>query len=1037
MSKNPLAFLRKNIIPGLVFLAVFTLFFFNFGKIKKVEAATTCGTTIFSIPYCDAQIQQTEDDAEQIPYPVPPGVFNYTGDHISIIRSPTSFYAVGGFRFQDIQIPPGSIITKAVFSGVTKYASDMNTKIYGERHDYTSGDAQNFADNQSILARPLTSKNVGWQFTAWLDETVSSPDLSGIIQEIIDQSGWGVNGHSIALLFIGEYNVPAATAYLVAYDSNPTKSAKLYIEYSSPPSMSSISNQDGSYDTGGRTLFWTDDASDPYGQNLRLYICQYADCHNCGPSDTSNCYASSIPAEQHPKANYPCTPRCEFKGSDPYYPYGYPYWAKVCNPQGLCSPPPPIAGGEFSCKKDDGCDEPNHIGAHCYSSFASSDGFCCSSECSGTCQFCGGSAGHLPGTYCDIRDPGPGPWCPANPDCWLNSYTCNGWDKNCVWTRKANLYGFAWSENVGWISFNSRNCDTNGDFHVDNPDCPNQGSNVPTYGVYLPPVGESYSMADRRFFCGFAWAGGIDLPLNIIGGSIGWINFHPPGIVGSQCAGPIRLFGDVLVQGCTQALNRGSSDSGFTGYINHESYTLVHSVWLDHSTQVCSNNTSQKCIYTFNGTHYGANCCIVDQDCPGYPTEKCLPAEFRGWAWGGGGDGKCSITTSQSCVFTEDCPTGCCPPGEKCISKDAVIGWISYNCKNEFCIDKNTHELLDYSCDLPLADFEHCVNKSGGTGECHNSCITCSNNGKILCDATGAQPYCPAGCIENNYKVTYQPEDVEPEKPIVTDDINSCAYSTSPLVAQGTNLKISWSYSDSVEKYPQESYEVQISNNSAFSGQIFDYKHVTHSTTYTTNYSYSVDLTNDLSDPDAFTQLDWSATYYYRVKVRDYGGAYSDWSEVDCLNGKGCFKMPAHAFPDVKFKSCPYFLEAFDNVQYCSVSKEGKCNPDISPPPDTPEPPDNESCSVPYDGETPLPTKCYRSDDISYDCPESNFSWTFQEGIPETSTEQDPIVQFTSDGDKNVVLTVKDEDGKECSVAQKPKIIIGLPLPEWREIPPF
>ncbi len=81
----------------------------------------------------------------------------------------------------------------------------------------------------------------------------------------------------------------------------------------------------------------------------------------------------------------------------------------------------------------------------------------------------------------------------------------------------ANMFGFAWSGNIGWISFNSKNCDTNIDGRSDASiaGCPPVGSFVQGYGVNLN--------ADNTL-SGYAWSP-----------NIGWISFNrsdtgvPPG----------------------------------------------------------------------------------------------------------------------------------------------------------------------------------------------------------------------------------------------------------------------------------------------------------------------------------------------------------------------------------------------------------------------------------------------------------------------------------------------------------------------------
>ena len=81
-----------------------------------------------------------------------------------------------------------------------------------------------------------------------------------------------------------------------------------------------------------------------------------------------------------------------------------------------------------------------------------------------------------------------------------------------------NVLGFAWSENVGWISFNSGNCDADNDGNSDGllAGCPLVGSPIPDYGVNVDSVTGNFS--------GYAWSS-----------NVGWISFdkavagNPPG----------------------------------------------------------------------------------------------------------------------------------------------------------------------------------------------------------------------------------------------------------------------------------------------------------------------------------------------------------------------------------------------------------------------------------------------------------------------------------------------------------------------------
>ncbi len=71
-----------------------------------------------------------------------------------------------------------------------------------------------------------------------------------------------------------------------------------------------------------------------------------------------------------------------------------------------------------------------------------------------------------------------------------------------------NVSGWAWSENIGWISFNSTNCDPNNDGESDGAtDCPPVETSIANYGVNINP--------STGVFSGYAWSE-----------NIGWITFN-------------------------------------------------------------------------------------------------------------------------------------------------------------------------------------------------------------------------------------------------------------------------------------------------------------------------------------------------------------------------------------------------------------------------------------------------------------------------------------------------------------------------------
>ncbi len=126
----------------------------------------------------------------------------------------------------------------------------------------------------------------------------------------------------------------------------------------------------------------------------------------------------------------------------------------------------------------------------------------------------------------------------------------------------ANVYGFAWSSNIGWISFNNRNCDTNNDGKSDNPilGCPAAGSFVQGYGVNMDINGK---------LSGFAWSE-----------NIGWITFNKA-VAGTPPAAPYNNNGQTFIakkngsdefEGWARVVSTGGSWDGWIKLSNFPAY---------------------------------------------------------------------------------------------------------------------------------------------------------------------------------------------------------------------------------------------------------------------------------------------------------------------------------------------------------------------------------------------------------------------------------------------------------------------------------
>jgi len=139
-----------------------------------------------------------------------------------------------GLRFNNITIPSGAIINSA---SILFYASDNDDKtpstvtIYG--HD--TDNAPTFVDvDSNITSRTQTSASTSWSVPEWIKDTSgaaqTTPDLTAIVQEIIDRGGWS-SSNSMAFIFIttGDEQRRAITA-----DDGGDPAPILTIDYTLP-----------------------------------------------------------------------------------------------------------------------------------------------------------------------------------------------------------------------------------------------------------------------------------------------------------------------------------------------------------------------------------------------------------------------------------------------------------------------------------------------------------------------------------------------------------------------------------------------------------------------------------------------------------------------------------------------------------------------------------------------------------------------------------------------------------------------------------
>lgn len=193
-----------------------------------------------------------------------------------------------------------------------------------------------------------------------------------------------------------------------------------------------------------------------------------------------------------------------------------------------------------------------------------------------------------------------------------------------------NVTGFAWSENIGWISFNSSDCDTDDNGYIDSAqNCGGDNSTTPTYNY-----GVNVKYQTTNDFSGYAWSS-----------NIGWISFQegsaPPDNYAFSANCDIPTSCDDITDNCTACYN--STD----GYVY--GWAKILSLGNDGWIKMRDDNIS-----VWNGS--GVNVSFTTND-------------FSGWAWNS--SGICADTLTD-CVSDADCSGTC--------EYKTGIGWISFNC---------------------------------------------------------------------------------------------------------------------------------------------------------------------------------------------------------------------------------------------------------------------------------------------------------------------------------------------------------------------
>jgi hypothetical protein len=136
-------------------------------------------------------------------------------------------------RFNGITIPAGSTINRASLK-ICAHPYGLRAVLDGSIKGEAIDDAATFGANSRAIAKlTATTASTAWKWAEdqpWsANEWYESPDISAIVQEIVNRPGWGFN-NSVVILYVSDQDTSDDRMFW-SFDGDPAKAAKLAITY--------------------------------------------------------------------------------------------------------------------------------------------------------------------------------------------------------------------------------------------------------------------------------------------------------------------------------------------------------------------------------------------------------------------------------------------------------------------------------------------------------------------------------------------------------------------------------------------------------------------------------------------------------------------------------------------------------------------------------------------------------------------------------------------------------------------------------------
>jgi len=184
--------------------------------------------TIVDVDTVECQVSSSGDDG----YAFNDEFQSLSGDNLraGLYLSAGSPYFMSGMVFRNVNIPQGAEIISANLK-IYSHDNSLDGVVYAEIEAEAIDNAESLGGSRLVGSLPRTSASVIWDhYDPWEANTwYESPDIAGVIQEVVDRAGWLPN-NSLTILY-GTRDDNGGYRKFSSYDRGNDLAPKLEITY--------------------------------------------------------------------------------------------------------------------------------------------------------------------------------------------------------------------------------------------------------------------------------------------------------------------------------------------------------------------------------------------------------------------------------------------------------------------------------------------------------------------------------------------------------------------------------------------------------------------------------------------------------------------------------------------------------------------------------------------------------------------------------------------------------------------------------------